>query len=950
MPTEKQIVDDLRKSFRGQLAFDPLTRGLYSTDASLFKIAPLGVAIPQDAEDLAILVKYAYRQGISLVPRGAGTGVAGESLGPGLIVDMSVNFRRILNLGSDTATVEPGVVHAELNSRLALMGRRFAPDPASGASCTIGGMVATNASGGNAFRFGYTREHVESLGAIWDNGAALAWEDEPRTRELQAAAEELLRANIELINSARPRTPFNRCGYRLHDVLTDGRLDLAKLLVGSEGTLGFITTITLRTVALAGGTCLMLVGFPSLDAALKASLDLREFEPVSCDLLDRRLLASTRTPPSVAAALVVTFEAEAEREALSRAAASLEKLREVHRILVLAEPACNPEGQARIRGVRESAVNGLYGIGKGPRPLAFIEDVGVPVEVLPEFIARTQDALQQHELSASFLVHALTGQIHTRPMVDLELPEHRQRLWPLAESVHGIALSLGGTVSTQHGTGTARTPWVERQYGPLYGVFRELKRIFDPKNILNPGKIVGPDPSRPAWPLRLPADEKREPRAPLMVWPMASPEIEAKKCTNCGECRPQSPRGRMCPTFRNLGQESATPRAMSHLYELAEAAALGDDAAFAVARHCINCKMCRDECPAHVDVPKLMLEAKAAHHAEHGLERADWFLAKTEGLASLGSSFAPLVNLLLARRTPRWMLEKLFGVSRKRRLPAFALRSFYRRARGMGLTRRTRSDARRKVAYFVDVFANYNDPLIGEATVAVLRLNGVEVYVPPRQVGSGASALAVGDIETAREAALRNVRTMADLVRDGYRVVCSEPTAALMLSQDYLDILDDPDVPALATNTVELTTFLGELHAAGELKTSFKTLPFTIGHHVPCHLKALKGTVSSPDLLALIPGISVRTIDLSCSGMAGTWGLKAANYDTSLAAGKRMLDEVSRPGVLFGSSECSACRMQMQEGSGKRALHPVQYLALAYGLMPELEVRLMKPLGNRVGD
>ncbi|HEY3789336.1 MAG TPA: heterodisulfide reductase-related iron-sulfur binding cluster, partial [Urbifossiella sp.] len=309
-------------------------------------------------------------------------------------------------------------------------------------------------------------------------------------------------------------------------------------------------------------------------------------------------------------------------------------------------------------------------------------------------------------------------------------------------------------------------------------------------------------------------------------------------------------------------------------------------------------------------------------------------------------------------RWVRWVLEKVFGLSRQRRLQSFSLRNFYRRARGLGLTRRKRKNltlepsatAPLKVAYFVDVFANYNDPLIGMATVAVLQHNGIEVYVPKRQVGCGASPLAVGDAEMAREAAIRNVRAMADLVREGYRVICSEPTAALMLSQDYLDILTDPDAAALAANTVELTAFLWELHEAGKLRTDFRRLDLVLGHHVPCHVKALRNGAAGPKLLELIPGLTVRTIDVSCSGMAGTWGLKAANYDTSLAAGQRMLEEVNQPEVLFGSTECSACRMQMQQGSGKRALHPVQYLALAYGLLPGIEAKLRKPLGKLLSD
>jgi Fe-S oxidoreductase len=256
----------------------------------------------------------------------------------------------------------------------------------------------------------------------------------------------------------------------------------------------------------------------------------------------------------------------------------------------------------------------------------------------------------------------------------------------------------------------------------------------------------------------------------------------------------------------------------------------------------------------------------------------------------------------------------------------------------------------RRVAYFVDNYANFNDPQLGEAVVAVLRHHGFEVHVPRRQKGAGMGPLAVGDLETAREVAAYNIRTLAALVRDGYTVVCSEPTAALALTQDYLDLLDDPDAKLVAANTVELTALLWRLHEAGELRTDFARIDATVGHHVPCHVKALRGPVAGPRLLELIPGVRVRTIDVSCSGMAGTWGLMAANREASLAAGKPMLDELDRPGVLFGSSECGGCRIQMQDGTGKRALHPVQYLALAYGLMPELGERLTRPLRGLVTD
>jgi Fe-S oxidoreductase len=816
-----------------------------------------------------------------------------------------------------------------------------------------------------------------------------------RTASITSAVTDLLRANAERIALTRTRTPFDRCGYQLHGALAPTGADLAKLLVGSEGTLAIVTEATLRTIPVAGGTCLALLGFPTLDAAVRAGLALRQHGPVGCDLLDRRLLSVSRGAglPTVGAALLVTFEDETERAALERSWGAVEALRREHVLRALAEPTCNPTGTAQIQNVRTAAVSGLYAAG-GPRPLALVEDIGVPADALPDFITRAQDVFKRFETPGTFLVHALTGQVHTRPLLDLDDPVDRAKLWPLAEEIHGLALALGGTVSTQHGTGITRTPWVERQYGPLMPVFRELKRIFDPKGIFNPGKIVGPDPSREAWPLRPPTPRtphtgptdraesapqegtrsEPEPKASastsLLLWASVSPTAEVARCNGCGHCRTRTAPERMCPAFHATSEESAAPRGMVNaLRVLADPQAATPEELRAVAERCINCKQCRDECDAKVNVPKLMLETKGQLLAEHGFDRGDWALARADWLSAAGSNFAPLVNALLTRRSVRWVVEKMFGVSRKRRLPTFALRNFFRLARGMGLTKKPgmrhaargpsnktdapapRPGARTdRVALFVDTFAAYNDPLIGTAAVAVLQHNGIEVFVPSRQVGSGSAALARGDVDAARESALRNVRVFADLAREGYRIVCLEPTGALMLTQDYLDVLDDPDAGTVAGGAVELTRYLGELHAAGRLITDFRSLDITLGHHVPCHLKALRGPTSSPGLLSLIPGLRVHTIDAGCSGMGGTWGMKAENYEPSLAAGAQLFAELDRPRVLFGSTECSACRLQMQEGTGKRTLHPVQYLAYAYGLLPELEPRLARPLGRLVSD
>jgi FAD/FMN-containing dehydrogenase/Fe-S oxidoreductase len=983
------IRDDLKGILKGELLFDDLSRALYSTDASIFQVRPLGVVVPRDEADVQALVRFAAEHQIPLVPRGAGSGVAGESLGPGIIVDCSRHFRDILEVGEDTVRVQPGVVCRELNVRLARVGRRFAPDPASGDQCTIGGMLANNASGARCLRHGYTRDHVVSVRAVLDTGEAADFGRElaqtpahpsERVRDIVRVTAALLERSAGVIRSTQPRTPYNRCGYLVHDVFDKGTLDLAKILVGSEGTLAIFTEATLKTIPLPAGRSLVLLGFDKLDAALRAAPKCLPDGPSACELIDHRLLTLARECDPAAAALIpagaavillVEFESDTLHGAAAAAAELADRLTR-DRDALHAVTATEPEAMERLWSLRETVLPSLYGLRGKAHPIPFVEDVGVPVEELSTYLRRVQDVLQKYEVTASFFVHAGTGQVHTRPFLDLQQPNDVSKLWALADEIHNLALDLGGTVSTQHGTGLARTPWVARQYGRLYPVLRELKSIFDPHSLFNPGKIIGPIPEMPAWPLRrgvpdwppppppsdtveAPSSEGRpaEGSIALLHWRPGEVPADATDCNGCGQCRTSAPHLRMCPIFRTTRAEAATPRAkanlLRHLLQNADPGTnpLSTDAVREVADLCVNCKMCAHECPAHINVPKLMLEAKAANVAEHGLTRGSWALARTEGFAATGSALAFLVNLALGNAGARWLLEKVFGISRRRRLPTFAPRNFLQRAARRGLTKLP-SGGRPRVAYFVDVFANYNDPLIAEAAVAVLRHNGFDVYVPPDQVGCGMAPLAQGDVEGAREAADTNLRALADLAREGYPILCSEPTAAVMLRQDYRDLIDNVDSRLVSERAVELTAFLGDLHRAGKLRTDFRRLDLALGHHVPCHVKALGRAPDGPMLLSLIPGVRVHTIDVSCSGMAGTFGLAAENYALSREAGQPMLEELSRPRVLFGSTECSACRLQMEDGAGKRTLHPVQYLALAYGLMPEITQRLNEPIRNLV--
>lgn len=977
-PSHDQIRADLRGEFRGKLLTDPPHRAVYASDASPFHIRPHAVAIPDTEDDLRVLVRYAHEQGLPLIPRGAGTGLSGECLGSGVVVDLSVGFRPPPVVTADGVLAGCGLTLREVNDALAPHGRRFAPNPLSADTCTVGGAVGTNASGPNVTAHGYTRGHVRGLRVVWDNGETATLTatrqttdaaDTPqlRTIELRSQALALLSRHQPLIEQHRPLAPFHRCPYLLDGVLSADGLDMTRLLVGSEGTLAITTQAELRTVPLPGGVALGVGGFRSLNEALRGGLVLRACAGVvAADVFDQRAVSLAKSvpgigvPDGVAAALFVEVEADTPEAAVDLLRDAANRIRESFPFVVLADPTIAADATA-ITAFRKSLAAATYSArGSTVRPVPVIDDTAVPSEELIRYVSGLGDLLRKAELPAVFHVSPMSGQVVVRPLLDLTKPADRESLWPLADRVHQLVVAVGGTVSTRFGVGVARTPWVGTQYGPLLPVFGELKRLFDPNGILNPGKITAPDPSRPAWPLR-----EQGVRVPLAV----QADRPEERCTGCGDCRTRSQPTRMCPTFHPTGIEAASPRAKANLMHWLRAEVGADDLpaeeARAIADLCVNCKMCRTECPGGVDVPRLALETKAELHAAHGLPRDGWVLARADRFARLAAAVPLFANLVLGSRAGRWLVEKLLGVSRKRTLPRLTLRPFQNRRHRLGVATPGRGTTAGevmtqpdpapqsgvRVAFLVDTHTDLADPLVGEAAVAVLRHNGVEVYVPPRQRGVGTAALLQGDFDVARDQASRVVREFADLIRDGYAVVAADPASVVTIVQDYSLLLDDDDTRLVANHTQELTAFLWAMYEHGWLRTDFqKPLPFAVGHHVPCHIKAMGGEPAGPKLLRLIPQMQVYTADVSCSGMAGTFGLKADAYERSLAIGRPMFDAVKASGARHGSAECGGCRMQLQEGTGLRALHPVQYLAMAYGLVPQIEKKMKRPLRKRLTD
>lgn len=974
---QAKIQEDLRGLLSGDVNCDDVSVQLFASDASIYQINPLGVIRPRHHDDVVACVQYAQEHHLAIHARGGGSGLAGESLGAGLVLDFSKYMRRLAWIDETRIRAQPGVTLRQVNEWLATRGRTFGPDPANGLVTTVGSLVAINGAGSHSLKHGSARDYIERLEIVTADGQSFEIGQEPlpgttdsvmahpTVRAIVGEVTELLQKNADLLEKFRPKSRFNRSGYAIFDVLSEHTLDLARLLVGSEGTLALATDIVLNSVPLPKDVAVGLFFFDRVESAARVALEIQSQGPSACDLLDRRLLSLAKDmdprydlviPPPAEAALLVEMQGDVIGEAQEKLTAMVEFVRQLKPTAFDSVQASDPHEVDLFWQLARKVVPSLYRLKGSTRPVPCIEDVAVPPAELPGFLVKVQNLFKKHQVTASLFAHAGHGQLHFRPFLDLSRPDDVRTMRNLAAELYQQVFAIGGTIAGEHGDGLSRTPYVPLQYGELYAVFRELKRIFDPHNILNPGKIVGDDPFLMIRNLRenaaLSGQSARagnEPLTPEVVplqlhWTPAEVAQTARTCNGCGLCRSESPKGRMCPIFRFAGSEEAAPRAKANLMRAVMAGDLSPDAIAtpefkAVVDLCVNCKMCKLECPAGVDIPKLVLEAKAGYVAQHGLSTTNWILSRLDLVSAIGSYFAPLANWAIANPKARWVIEKVLGIAQGRKLPRFATRPFLRRAARRRLTRPTGRSGR-KVLYFVDTYANYHDPQLAEAFVSILEHNGIAVYVHPGQIASGMSLITAGAVDRARQVARHNLALLAEGVRQGYTIVATEPAAIVCLTQEYPDLLEDNEAQIVAEHTVEACTYLWKLHREGLLRLDLQPIAAQLAYHQPCHIRALGVGSPGENLLWLIPKLKLRTADHGCSGMAGTWGLARDNYRSSLRAGYDLLVSMRDATIDAGATECSACRLQMEQGTTKPTIHPIKLLALSYGLMPEIAALL----------
>ncbi|MEU5688365.1 FAD-binding oxidoreductase [Streptomyces venezuelae] len=953
-----ELRKDLVRDLDGEVQFDDYTRHVFARDASMYAITPVGVVFPRHADDVAAAVAAAAAHRVPVVPRGAGTSLAGQTVGPGLVLDLSRHMNRVVELdpGSGTALVEAGVVQDQLNRAANPWGLMFGPDTSTSNRATIGGMIGNNSAGSGSVRYGMTIDHVRELDVVLSDASRVPLgrveEAERAHRAEQPTLEgalyrelpEIVRANAAAIAEGFPAHWRRACGYRLDRLAReDTPFDLAKFVVGSEGTLAVVTRALVDLVPKPRLTVIAVGHFGSVADAIAGTQDALACDPAAVELMDRTILDLSRQKIEYAALgdilegrpealLFVSFTGDEEAELLDRMR-RLTKLWTRHGHGYHTLQAVTPAQQSSLLKVRKAGLGLLMAASEGTRrPLAFVEDTAVDPEHLADYTRRFKDVLDRHDMTAGFYGHCSVGCLHIRPYLDLTDPADIRRMRAVAEEIKDLVAAYGGVNSSEHGDGLARSEFNREIFGEqLYEAMRQVKRLFDPDHLLNPGKIVDAAPMTenlrdaalaPAEPVRT--------RLSFEVVGGGGMRAAADRCMNIGLCR-KSGSGAMCPSYMATRKEEDSTRGragalVKALSEPDPKAALGDERLHEILDLCLMCKACKSECPLGVDMATLKSETLSHYHDAHGVPLRSRLFGAIHLLNRLGSATAPLSNL--PGRVPplRRLMDRLVGIAPQRPLPVFVRRNLLRWHR-----RRTpvaHPVTQGTVTYLADSFTTYTEPGIGRAAIQLLERAGWQVRLESGGC-CGRSSLSKGLVDDAKTKARHLAHSLARSTEAGSPIVGCEPTCLMTLRDEHRSLLpDDAAVEDIAGRVRQVEELLTEAVDAGRLRlrTDSWLAGRTLLYHGHCHQKAEVGTAATVALLNRIPGVTVTELDAGCCGMAGSFGFESEHYEVSMTVGEDRLF----PAIQAAADDTVvvatgvSCRQQIFHGTERNAWHPVE--------------------------
>jgi FAD/FMN-containing dehydrogenase/Fe-S oxidoreductase len=948
---------DLRRTMDGDLAFDAYTRRLFARDASMYAIEPLGVAFPRHAGDVAAAVRAAGAAGVPVVARGAGTSLAGQTVGPGLVLDLSRHMRSIVELDPEArqAVVEPGVVQDQLNRAAGRHGLMFGPDTSTSNRATLGGMIGNNSAGSGSIRYGMTIDHVRALDAVLADGSTAHLAPVDAAERVRRASgtglearlyrdlPELVRTHEAAIADGFPPHWRRAGGYRL-DRLAADPFDLATFVVGSEGTLVVATRAVVGLVPKPARTVIAVGHFTSTEAAIAATEDALPYDPAGVELMDRTILDLSRERIEYAelgtilegdpdALLFVSFSGDdpAELDArLERLAADWARHGHGYHTL----RATTPAQQSALLKVRKAGLGLLMAASVGPlRPLAFVEDTAVPPDKLAPYTTRFREVLDRHGMRAGFYGHCSVGCLHIRPFVDLTQPGAAERMRAVAEEVKDLVAEYGGVNSSEHGDGLARSEFNREIFGAdLYDAMRAVKAVFDPSGVLNPGKIVDAplmtDNLRDA--ALPPAPELRT----TLTFAEGTMRDAADRCMNIGVCR-KGDAGVMCPSYMATRNEQDSTRGRAGALVTALSTpdprrSLGDDRLHEILDLCLMCKACKSECPLGVDMASLKSEALHQKHATSGVPLRSRAFGAIRTLNRLGAATAPLSNLPMRLGPVRAFMQSVLGITARRPLPSFAARDLVRWDRRRSRTAGSGSPGSLgTVVFLADSFTTYTEPGVGRAAIELLERAGWTVRLESRGC-CGRAKMSKGLLDGAAAEA-RALAARLATVAPGAPITGCEPSCLFMLTAEHRSLLPgDPNVRDVAARVRTVEDLLVEAIDAGRLPLRTDRAPAgsRILFHGHCHQKAEVGTAATVALLRRVPGAEVTELDAGCCGMAGSFGFESEHYEVSMTVGEDRLFPAVRaePEATFIAATGVSCRQQIHQGTERTAHHPVELI------------------------
>ena len=939
----------LKKRVAGEVRFDDASRLLYSTDASIYEIMPIGVVIPRTPEDVFAAMEVAAEFDAPVLPRGGGTSLAGQAVGHAVVIDSSKYLNRVLEVNTEEgwAWVEPGVVQEQLNLHVNPMGFLFGPDTSTANRATIGGMMGNNSAGAHSILYGKTVDHVMELDAVLASGERrlfkeIGFEEARRRGGLESRIADIVELNRAEIDARFPRLMRRVTGYNLDEFVRNGEFNLAKLMVGSEGTLAMTHRAKVKIEPRPAATALMVVHFKDIVDSISSSEVIIPFNPSAIELIDDMVLDLARSSLEFSreigfiegnpgAILLVEFYGDNEAE-LGSKLDGLEAALKKEKLGYAYPRALDGPGQEQIWKLRKAGLGLLLGTRGERKPIAFVEDCAVLPERLPQFFTRFREVIRKYDTSAGYYGHASVGCLHIRPLINTKLPSEIRKMKDMTIEIAELVMEFGGAMSGEHGDGLARSHLNEKLFGPqIYNAFRQVKRAFDPECRMNPGKIVDAGPMDE----NLRFGEKYDTIHVETHYDFSREggiETAIEMCNGMAVCRKLNS-GTMCPSYMVTRDEAHSTRGRANLMREILSGKLPAEDWTGNRLHdgldlCLECKACKAECPSNVDMAKLKYEFLAQYNDTNGTPLRSAIFGHIHKLNHLAALMPTLSNWMVERPTIRRLMDRWLGIDERRTLPQFAEQTFeaWFKKRKKSLNR-VPGEPVGKVILFHDTFLNTNHPEIGKAATELLETAGYEVRLADR-VCCGRPMISKGLAETARQMAGHNVRELHRWVRAGYSVVGCEPSCLLTFRDEYRDLLTGPEVEQVADRSFLLEEFIDRETKANRWKLTYSDPRRKALLHTHCHEKALVGSAILKRVLA--EAYEVDEIDSGCCGMAGSFGYEKEHYEISLAVGRRRLipavekatdSVVITPGV--------SCRQQIEDMTGRRALHPAEALVSA---------------------